>query len=226
MGIFVYQVSFRIQKWTNQHKDMMSERGIDVKGDAGFVTYFYMLTTVGEVICLQDYCARLCQNPQVQCVLMLDSSSQDKVSDSMLNPSAQGKEGWRELGLSEASCYSRVHLFVHFDVQELLAFLTHERQKNSGNTLQLPHHFTRIGIAGLDSWSYATPEQMILDMRSAKQKDHHRRNVPEYSLSSSLSIIKQRPEIIYKEPQYDATSAPPMMIHLKAQKVLLQVFGH
>ena len=93
----------------------------------------YILTTTGEVVCLNEYGCRIARNPQVHVIIIQDSNASLKISSpSFIHPDTKDWMDWQELYLSDShdrSGRTRLHFLYWCDVGQASNFVKKSRKK-------------------------------------------------------------------------------------------------
>ena len=96
------------------------------------------MTTTGEPIGLQEYCYRLCRNPQVHVALFYDFHKRRKLTAGHIDPAVKGKEGFNELDFIDKEDSQRFQFFWKCDIDSLSNYFSNSME--GGKTaFQIPH---------------------------------------------------------------------------------------
>ena len=150
----------------------------------------FTLTTRGEVIRLRDYCCRLAKNKNVHVVLFDDSNfTKVLIEEKYVHPSVRSRDSMNELNLLQRHGLSRLHYFLWADIKNTLEFITHQRQALDQRTFMFPHvlkdHTHLHTLEDVEK-----REEMLIDLRDAKDMLDLKNNASRNSLTSELTVIK------------------------------------
>ena len=145
----------------------MKNRGYDIDWNFANMVTRYAVTTIGEVICLSDYCCRLANKENVHVVLLEDTTDTRRIEEEkFLHPSVRGKDSFNELKQQSRQGLARFHYFFWCNVKDVFEFVTHKRKALDQRTFIFPlflkahtHHCTFNNVS--------EQEEMLIDLRDA-----------------------------------------------------------